>query len=190
MEAVADQHKPKRTGAYKPGPGRPRGRKNDATIRREAAVKAANDVLGKLLDNAFDGDAHALLCAVYRNPDVPLDLRLDAAKAALRCEKPALRTVAATHTGTLEELVRVSYEVVTGVPRAPNDPPADAPISPSARAPERVEAPTPAMPAPEAASRPAPAATRLAPPLPRGPIGVTVERVGHREAVHDYDPFA
>ncbi|MEO9875317.1 MAG: hypothetical protein ABJM26_04865 [Anderseniella sp.] len=78
--------KPKRKGNYKPGPGRPPGRKNNKTLAlEEAARKAAADI-----DGAFDGDAHAFLQAVYRNPDVPLEVRIMAAGRALRVEKPTL----------------------------------------------------------------------------------------------------
>jgi hypothetical protein len=78
--------KPKRKGNYKPGPGRPPGRKNNKTlVLEEAARKAAADI-----DGAFDGDAHAFLQAVYRNPAVPLEVRIMAAGRALRVEKPTL----------------------------------------------------------------------------------------------------
>ena len=78
--------KPKRKGNYKPGPSRPPGRKNNKTlVLEEAARKAAADI-----DGAFDGDAHAFLQAVYRNPDVPLEVRIMAAGRALRVEKPTL----------------------------------------------------------------------------------------------------
>ena len=83
--------KPARKGNYKPGPGRPPGRKNNATLAMEAAArKAAADI-----DGAFDGDAHAFLQAVYKNPDVPLEVRIMAAGRALRVEKP---TLSASHS--------------------------------------------------------------------------------------------
>ncbi len=78
--------KPKRRGNYKPGPGRPPGRKNNATLAMEEAARKA----AATIDGAFDGDAHAFLTAVYRNPDVPLEVRIMAAGRALRVEKPVL----------------------------------------------------------------------------------------------------
>ena len=76
----------KRKGNYKPGPGRPPGRKNNKTLALEEAVRkaAAN------IDGIFNGDAHAFLQAVYRNPEVPLEVRIQAAGRALRVEKPTL----------------------------------------------------------------------------------------------------
>ncbi len=77
---------PKRKGNYKPGPGRPPGRKNDATLALEEAARQA----AASIDEGFVGDAHAFLHAVYRNPEVPLEIRIMAAGRALRVEKPAL----------------------------------------------------------------------------------------------------
>jgi hypothetical protein len=194
MEVAAQQPKPKRAGNYKPGPGRPRGRKNEATIAREAAMREANEIIGQALAHPFEGDAHALLVAVYKNPDVPLDLRLDAAKAALKAEKPALRAVSSQHSGSLEQLV--TYSICTGVPRTPNDPaPAEAPKAPVRAAPERFEPPSPADMTPEAARAPAPAAARPAhlprlTVLPRRDPLYVAEPVPAERDNHEYDPFA
>jgi len=84
MDSVAVR--PKRRGNYKAGPGRPKGSRNKATLAIEAAAREA----AAAIDEAFEGDAHAFLAAVYRNPAVPLDLRILAASRALRVEKPAL----------------------------------------------------------------------------------------------------
>lgn len=78
--------RPKRRGNYKPGPGRPKGSKNRKTLELEAAAREA----AASIDAAFEGDAHAFLCAVYKNPAVPLETRILAASRALRVEKPAL----------------------------------------------------------------------------------------------------
>ena len=80
--------RPKRNGNYRAGPGRPPGRKNNKTLAlEEAARKAVAEI-----DGAFEGDAHAFLQAVYRNPNVPLEIRIMAAGRALRVEKPTLST--------------------------------------------------------------------------------------------------
>lgn len=78
--------------------GRPRGRppgvRNKRTQERELELKAAAQALSEVLgDECFDGDAHALLMTVYKNKALELPLRVDAAKAAIRYEKPALAAV-------------------------------------------------------------------------------------------------
>jgi len=78
--------KPKRQGNYKAGPGRPPGSKNKKTLALEEAARQA----AASIDGAFVGDAHAFLTAVYRDPAVPLEIRIMAAGRALRVEKPAL----------------------------------------------------------------------------------------------------
>ena len=85
--------KPKRMGNYKAGPGRPPGRKNNATLRLEEAARQAAQAIGRTLPGAFEGDAHAFLTAVYKHPNIPMELRIMAAKAALRVEKPALSSM-------------------------------------------------------------------------------------------------
>ena len=77
----------KRTGKPR---GRPTGAKNKHTKEREAKMTAAAKAIEKLLPNVFAGDAHALLMAVYKNELSDMDLRIDAAKAAIRYEKPTL----------------------------------------------------------------------------------------------------
>ena len=68
------------------------------------------DALGA---QAFPGDAHALLMGVYEDQSQPIELRLQAAKAAIGYEKPRLTAVDSKVEGglTLEELIHMSYEV-------------------------------------------------------------------------------
>jgi hypothetical protein len=70
--------------------GRPRGSKNKRTREREAALAKAAEALSAAIEGAFEGDAHAFLMAIYKDPSKDVQLRLDAAKAAIRYEKPAL----------------------------------------------------------------------------------------------------
>jgi hypothetical protein len=78
----------KKTGGRKPGG------LNKRTLALEAKAKeAAQKIETALGGKAFDGDSHALLMAVYKNIDFPMELRMDAAKAAIRFEKPALSSV-------------------------------------------------------------------------------------------------
>ena len=49
--------------------------------------------IGKAVGGAFEGDALAYLMSVYKDPSKPENLRIDAAKAAIRYERPALAPV-------------------------------------------------------------------------------------------------
>jgi hypothetical protein len=83
------------------GQGRPKGARNRRTVETEARIAEAAAEVSHALPQAFQGDAHALLMMVYKNPANELPLRLDAAKAAIRFEKPALSSVEAKHSGAL-----------------------------------------------------------------------------------------
>jgi len=87
----------KRTG--KP-PGRPKGRRNEKTLRREQAMEKISEELKRLWPDGFDGNAHALLRAVYRSNAFDLGTRLDAAKCAVRFETPALNSI--DHSGSVD----------------------------------------------------------------------------------------
>jgi hypothetical protein len=70
--------------------GRLKGSKNRRTLERERATQQAASQIGAALKGAFGGDAHALLMAMYKDPDQPWQVRIDAAKAALPYEKPRI----------------------------------------------------------------------------------------------------
>jgi hypothetical protein len=57
-------------------------------------MQAAAVKIAEVLPDAFAGDAHMLLQAVYKDRSNPVQLRIDAAKAAIKFEKPALAAVA------------------------------------------------------------------------------------------------
>jgi hypothetical protein len=81
----------KRTGNPR---GRPKGAKSTRTVEREAAMQEAAKKAAEALGvEAFGGDAHALLMMIYKNTAHPIELRVDAAKAAIGYEKPRLATV-------------------------------------------------------------------------------------------------
>ena len=69
--------------------GRVKGSRNKAVLAREAAMAEAAKLLSASDGDKFDGNAHKLLEAIYKNPVFPISLRNDAAKAALRVESPA-----------------------------------------------------------------------------------------------------
>ena len=94
--------------------GRQRGAKNKRTVARERAqAEAAVKITEALGTEAFPGDAHAYLVAIYKDPAQPTERRMDAAKATIGYEKPRLAAVDTTHTGdglSLEDLIHLSYE--------------------------------------------------------------------------------
>jgi len=95
--------------------GRKKGVPNKRTLQRQEAlqqaVKAAAEATGTTM---FDGDAHALLALIYRNEALPIDLRADAAKSAIRFEKPALASTDNRNTDTTTYLVALpSGETMT-----------------------------------------------------------------------------
>ena len=74
--------------------GRTKGTPNKRTAALEEAVQLEAQVLAEALgEDCFPGDAHALLLAVYKDKRNPVELRVDAAKAALPYEKPRLQSV-------------------------------------------------------------------------------------------------
>ena len=100
--------KPKRQGNYKPGTGRPKGSKNKKTLALEAAASKAMEGV----DRAFEGDAHMFLQSVYKNPEVPLEVRILAATKALLVEKPALSAVGAK----IHSMSRLEEDLANGSP--------------------------------------------------------------------------
>ena len=77
------------------GMGRTSGVPNKRTQAfQEHMVKVSKQIGQVLGEGAFQGDAHAFLMAVYRDSNVPLDMRIEAASVAIRYEKPALQAVA------------------------------------------------------------------------------------------------
>ena len=74
--------------------GRRAGTPNKRTVAlRSAADSAAEMIEAALGEDGFTGDAHALLVSVYKDRRRPIELRMEAAKAALSFEKPRLAAV-------------------------------------------------------------------------------------------------
>jgi hypothetical protein len=96
----------------------PEARRNqaDASIRMGLADTAAK-ITGALGADAFDGDAHGLLMAIYKDAAQPIELRMDAAKAAIGYEMPRLAAVEGKVEGrmTLEQLVLESMRREEGI---------------------------------------------------------------------------
>lgn len=99
-------------GGSRPGAGRKAGAKNKRTVELEAATQVAAGKIAEAIDGAFAGDAHALLMTVYKDPAQEWPIRIDAAKAAIRFEKPALANIEQTVDGDMRHKV-VSADPMT-----------------------------------------------------------------------------
>ena len=84
-------------GGFRPGAGRPRGSESTATrTRRAAKLELSQKVVMQFqIDHpdGFQGDSIDFLRCIYKNPTLDLLVRIDAAKAASRFERPALQAV-------------------------------------------------------------------------------------------------
>ena len=78
--------------------GRQKGSKNKRTLlleeRTRALIDNAKEIIG---GDLFEGDAHTFLMLTYKDKSLAHNLRLDAAKAAIRFEKPALTAIDANN---------------------------------------------------------------------------------------------
>jgi hypothetical protein len=86
----SEQPEQRQTMPFQPGSsgnpaGRPPGRGDKRVRAREERLQELSELIGQVIPNAFDGNAHELLCAIYRDPRMPLEMRKDAAALALRC---------------------------------------------------------------------------------------------------------
>jgi hypothetical protein len=75
-------------GGRREGAGRPQGARNKRTVEAEEAMKAVVQEFSATVPDAFAGDAVAFLQTVYKDPRIPLHVRLDAAAKAARFERP------------------------------------------------------------------------------------------------------
>lgn len=80
-------------GGARPNAGRKPGIRSARTVDRLRKVAQLQAVLNDTIPRVFQGDAHAFLTAVYKNEDLDLKMRLDAATAAIGYEKPKLAAV-------------------------------------------------------------------------------------------------
>lgn len=83
-------------------------------------AKAAEALSQAFGDAAFDGDAHTFLMAVYKDTRIDIEKRIDAAKAAIRYEKPALSSVEAKVDADVTQRVEeVRWSIVDPEPVDP-----------------------------------------------------------------------
>lgn len=76
-----------------PPPDRGEARKPSKNDRIMAKSQMTIDRIEREIPNAFKGDAHAYMVSVYKDPEVPVEIRLKAATTAARFEKPTLASV-------------------------------------------------------------------------------------------------
>ena len=69
-----------------------------------ATAVAAEQISAAFGPEIFEGDAHALLMSVYKDPNQPIGLRMEAAKATLPYEKPRLASIDTMEVDDLEKL--------------------------------------------------------------------------------------
>jgi hypothetical protein len=103
-------------GGYRQGGGRPKGSQSE-TVKARRAVQ--RDLVAKVVKqfqidhpDAFQGDAVSLMQCVYRDASLPLDVRIDAAKAVARFERPQLAAVMTSDASNISPLgaVLVPYK--------------------------------------------------------------------------------
>lgn len=86
--------------------GRTKGTPNKKSAAFRAAQADAARRLSELIPVA-DLDALTLLQAIYRSPEFDLPLRIEAAKQAIRFERPALSSVDSKLSGEISTYVAV-----------------------------------------------------------------------------------
>ena len=106
---------PFKPGQFGNAAGRPPGVRD---YRLKARDQAMADISARIGADHVDLDAHGFLVAVYREPALPIELRVDAAKSAIRFERPALSASNVTgdithHVSIADQLARARRRVLT-----------------------------------------------------------------------------
>lgn len=90
-------------GGARPGAGRKSGTTNRRIKNIRSSMRAVSAYVGKAVPDAFEGDGVAFLVAVYKDPRIPLETRIDAAGKAARYERPQLQAI--EHSGNPDKPV-------------------------------------------------------------------------------------
>lgn len=88
-------------GGARQGAGRKRGTTNQKIKRIRSVMRTVAAEISQNVPDAFEGDGVALLIAIYKDPKHPLEVRMDAAKAASRYERHQLQAV--EHSGNADK---------------------------------------------------------------------------------------
>jgi hypothetical protein len=99
-------------GGRREGAGRPQGAKNKRTREVEAAMKAVAQEFAESVPEAFAGDGVAFLQTVYKDPKLPLGIRMDAAAKAVRFERPMLASNNVRVITDVEQLTEAELQVI------------------------------------------------------------------------------
>ena len=81
----------------------------------EAAMKAVADGFAEAVPDAFAGDGVAFLQTVYKDPKLPLSIRMDAAAKAARFERPMLASSNVRVIRRMEDLTDDELLVLAGM---------------------------------------------------------------------------
>jgi hypothetical protein len=106
-------------GGRREGAGRPLGAKNKLTREVEAAMKAVAEEFAEAVPDAFTGDGVAFLQTVYKDPKLPLAVRMDAAAKAARFERPMLASSNVRVIRRFEDLTDEELAVLANADRQP-----------------------------------------------------------------------
>ena len=97
--------------------GRVAGSLNKRTLELQDAMKTTAEKIKEVLgEGTFEGDGHAMLMAVYKSPDMPINIRIDAAKAAIGYEKPKLSSGNLKLENPLGDLLDAIDGATRGIP--------------------------------------------------------------------------
>lgn len=105
-------------GGKREGAGRRKGTTNQRIKRLRSVMREVAIKFGAAVPDAFEGDGHAFMVAVYKHPDIPLEVRLDAASKAARYEKPTLQAI--EHSGNQEKPVHQVTRIERVITRPAN----------------------------------------------------------------------
>jgi hypothetical protein len=81
----------------------------------EAAMKVVADGFAETVPDAFAGDGVAFLQTVYKDPKLPLSIRMDAAAKAARFERPMLASSNVRVIRRMEDLTDKELLVLAGM---------------------------------------------------------------------------
>jgi hypothetical protein len=95
-------------GGARPGAGRKRGTTGIKLKERQSKVQKMQAEIAANIPEAFEGDAHAFLVSVYKDPGQEFKDRLAAATAAAPYEKPKLAAVESKVDATVDGSLTVT----------------------------------------------------------------------------------